>query len=225
MRERITAFLEHPSLISRLAVFNIVFVAACIFIPGIFGNPTLLLDEWGPVTILSGLQLGAAGFMAQHIRNLRLGRPLIWALIAWGFYYLALDEMLQFHESWDKVIHWVLGIQQTSLTDRIDDALVGLYGLVGLGAMWFGRAELRAFFRRWPLFTTGFICLVIYVGFDVLTNDGAILSRYLPALANERAFLWLEAAEDSFKILGEFLFVVALRKCWDDAKAFSGIPR
>lgn len=57
----------------------------------------------------------------------------VWAIIASGFLFLAADEVLRIHENLDQLIHYVFGLKETNLTDRIDDLIVGMYGLVGIG--------------------------------------------------------------------------------------------
>ena len=48
----------------------------------------------------------------------------IWAIIAFGFFFLALDEIFLIHEIIDVAIHTVFNIEETGLTDRIDDVLI-----------------------------------------------------------------------------------------------------
>nr|WP_319398940.1 hypothetical protein [uncultured Carboxylicivirga sp.] len=54
----------------------------------------------------------------------------IWLMISKGFTFLALDEILLIHENIDKWIHAFFQITQTHLTDRIDDFIILLYGIV-----------------------------------------------------------------------------------------------
>ena len=42
----------------------------------------------------------------------------------------------------DKVLHRAFAIQKTRLTDRLDDPIVGLYGIVGITALCVYRKEL-----------------------------------------------------------------------------------
>lgn len=81
-----------------------------------------------------------------------------------------------------------------------------------------GTRRTRRLLQTLAYFAAGFVCLAVYVGFDVLTNDRVILARISPSLETREAQGWLGAAEDGFKIIGEFLFVAALRTCLDDAR-------
>jgi len=96
-------------------------------------SPRTAFEEWGIVTAISFLQLvliSAGTFRIYRTRKDQLrGRSnthqyVIWFIIAVGFFYLALDEGLEFHEQMDREIHNILGIEESGLTDRIDDMIV-----------------------------------------------------------------------------------------------------
>ncbi len=69
----------------------------------------------------------------------------VWWVISLGFLYLAADEHFKFHERIDRQIHNVFNLQETGFTDRIDDLLVGLYGLVGIGVLIIYRNEWKIY--------------------------------------------------------------------------------
>ena len=52
-----------------------------------------------------------------------------------GFVFLAADDAFLIHENLDFKIHAALGIETTTWTDRIDDILIGVYGVVGLAVL------------------------------------------------------------------------------------------
>ncbi len=100
--------------------------------------------EKGFITILSAVQLLVVSMLSYKIYQARgmMGRSsfwrdpsVVWAIIASGFLFLAADEVLRIHENLDKLIHYVFGLKETNLTDRIDDLIVGMYGLVGIGVL------------------------------------------------------------------------------------------
>jgi hypothetical protein len=209
MIARIRGVLLAPWFIVTLAIVNVVVFTLSVAIPN---DPHPFLDEWGPVSLLSGFQLFAAGLLALEIHK---GRPAwLWKLIGWGFFFLCADEMLQIHESSDRVIHWLFGIYETRFTDHLDDLIVGIYGLAGLAALITGRQEMVVFWRRWWIFLAGFICFAMSVVLDFSLTDLSLLQPYFE-ITSPRAGVWLEVAEEGFKLVGGFCFVAALRKCWE----------
>lgn len=213
MKARIVGAALAPWFLACLAAVNVVVFALSVGIPD---DPHPFLDEWGPVSILSGFQLLVCGFIALEIHK---SRPAwIWKLVAWGFFFLCADEMLQLHESSDRLIHWMLGVQPTRFTTHLDDAIVGLYGLAGLIALFAGRAEIVFFRRQWWLFALGFIGFAVMVAFDLTGGDLGALWAYLDVPARQGK-MWAEIVEEGFKLAGGFFCVAALRKCWDMLQA------
>ncbi|BCJ90490.1 hypothetical protein IZ6_12250 [Terrihabitans soli] len=213
MRERILGVALAPWFLSSLAAINALVFTLSVSIPD---DPHPFLDEWGPVSILSGFQLLVCGILALEIYKLR--PAWIWRLIGWGFFFLCADEMLQLHESSDRLIHWILGVQQTRITNHLDDVIVGLYGLAGLAALFAGRAEIVFFRRQWWLFALGFTGFAVMVAFDLMGGDLGALWSYLDVSAHQGK-VWAEVVEEGFKLAGGFFCVTALRKCWDMLQA------
>lgn len=213
MKARILKVALAPSFLLYLAAVNVVVFTLSVTVPD---DPHPFLDEWGPVSILSGLQLLICGFLALEIYK---HRPAwIWKLVAWGFFFLCADEMLQLHESSDRLIHWIFGIHQTRITTHLDDVIVGLYGLAGLIALFAGRAEIVFFRRQWWLFALGFTGFAVMVAFDLTGGDLGALWSYLDVPARQGK-MWAEIVEEGFKLAGGFFCVAALRKCWDMLQA------
>ena len=46
------------------------------------------------------------------------------------------------HESIDNGIHYVLKLRETAITDRLDDIIIGIYGLGGIGILYYYRDEI-----------------------------------------------------------------------------------
>jgi hypothetical protein len=205
MKARILGVALAPWFLSCLAAVNVVVFILSVTIPD---DPHPFIDEWSPVSLLSGFQLLTCAILALEIYK---SRPVwLWRLIGWGFFFLLADEMLQLHESSDQFIHWLFGIQQTALTNHLDDLFVGLYGLAGLAAVFAGRAEIVFFRQHWWLFALGFVCLAIHVVLDVSVKDAAVLSDYLGVTLTRT---WLEVVEEGFKLAAGFCFVAALLNC------------
>lgn len=142
----------------------------------------------------------------------------VWAIIAVGFVYLACDELTLIHETLDKHIHNFFMMQETALTDRLDDIIVGFYGLIGIGILYYYREALEKYVGIFPFFVSGFAFLFVMIVFDVLANryDPFLTMTENPSL---RAMLhaWFSIAEDLFKMLSEGMFLVAFYRCWQMA--------
>lgn len=99
------------------------------------------------ITIVSAIQLLATSMITWKIYKTRSSQHpsyhhitfsyFVWAIVAAGFLFLAIDEVVEIHEGIDKLIHKVFQIKETGLTDRIDDLIIGVYGLVGIGVLLF----------------------------------------------------------------------------------------
>jgi hypothetical protein len=180
---------------------------------GIFGVWIHRYSTEAASVILLGLI--AATCVRIYLWRRAPGEPLlgglsrIWLLMAAGFIYLALDEALSLHERLDIFIHHVFAIEETGITDRLDDVIVLFFGIVGAVVMFFHRREFRLLngFRR--LLVPGFVFLVLMVAFDTLNNGSSVLgpigARW-PFLAP--AFEKLHVAEEWSKLAAETLFLL-----------------
>lgn len=185
------------------------------------GNPGSQFKEGGLVTFISGGLLLWIAWVLNQIRKLRHVAPdrsffrpatAIWGMMALGFLFLAADEMLALHEKMDKLLHRLFHMEETALTDRLDDLIVGGYGLLGLAALFFHRAELVRWKQAFLWIGAGFTLLFMMVGLDTLTNRNDILeSLWEKPKANALA-IWLSVLEDSFKVYAETCFLLG----WHD---------
>ena len=168
--------------------------------------------------------LAVTAYVAFHIYLVR--RPTsgsslrsqarIWLLVSIGFLYLALYEALSFHERIDFFIHWMFQAKETALSDRMDDLIVLLYGIIGLIILYFHRGEFWGFRRHQSLVVTGFGFLVIMVLMDVIGNRSDLLRYFdLNAEAAHRAQKWCELIEDTCKLAGECAFLIAFARVYD----------
>jgi hypothetical protein len=181
------------------------------------GDPRRRFQEGQSMTWLSAAHLVAMGLIAWRILVLRKAQTrqpilrsplLIWALMAAGFLFLAVDELFEIHEQVDHAIHSLFGIAETSLTDRIDDLLILLYLVIGLAAVYIARGELLRYRRTLPFFAAGLVLALVMVVLDVLTNDVDPLRMLLPRAYLGPVFLWAPVAEDAFKVLAEAFFLL-----------------
>jgi hypothetical protein len=116
------------------------------------GDVEFQFGEEGVLTWFSTALLLACSWTAWQVFRRRDGTihtamwresRFLWALIAVAFAFLAADELLKIHETADRVIHDALGFVESRMSDRLDDAIVGAYGLAALGVLALYRAELR----------------------------------------------------------------------------------
>ncbi|MBI5187215.1 MAG: hypothetical protein HZA01_16035 [Nitrospinae bacterium] len=137
-------------------------------------------------------------------------KMLFWVLCCAGFFFLCADEWFEIHENLDFWLHHALGIKETHLTDRLDDLIVLLYGvLFAIGAFKFYKDVLECKgMVRWLVIAL--VLFLIMSFFDFLSNDDYLYQF----LANDRGLdkeigIILGTIEDSFKLLAEGAFVIA----------------
>jgi hypothetical protein len=132
----------------------------------------------------------------------------IWALIAFGFAFLALDEIFSIHEKIDEFLHWILSIEQTYLTDRFDDVIIVLYGIVGLILLYWHRDEFRSLPGFVPYLAVGFFFLLVMTVFDVISDS----SRLVMLVADPNNYQSVKRAaaiiEELAKLISEAAFVL-----------------
>jgi len=177
----------------------------------------MAFDETGFVTFFSCAQLAGIAWLCRLIARERrrvladpaaLAGVRVWTLMSLGFAFLALDEIAQIHEKLDYLAHTLFIGEETALTDRLDDLIVGLYGLVGVAVLAAYRRELVRHRAMLPYLGAGFAVLVVMVALDTLTNREDVMLALVEPAARARALLaWLSVGEDSLKIVGEGIFL------------------
>lgn len=141
-----------------------------------------------------------------------------WALCCVGFLFLCVDEWFEVHENLDFWIHHSLKIKETSLTDRLDDLIVLLYGaLFAIGAFKFYKEvwEHKGMVRWLVVALALFLIMSI---FDFVSNDNYLYQFF----TNDRSLdkeigIILGTIEDSFKLLAEGAFVIAFMEGFHSA--------
>jgi hypothetical protein len=185
-------------------------------------TPAELFDEGEVMTFFSAIQLIAIHRITRRVflnssenrinlKDIKKGY-FIWYLISMGFLFLTVDEILLIHENIDEVIHWILGMKETALTDRIDDIVVGCYGLVGLAVIYYYRDEMKKYKEALPYLIAGFILFFLSVCLDILTNREDILPMFN---IDHSLFLWLNGLEEGFKTIAEGVFIGTAFKCYE----------
>lgn len=195
-------------------------------------------DENGFVTLLSVCQLALICFVCFHLWRERKGdNPLrikdpatIWLIISLGFAFLAVDEKALLHEGLDRSLHKVLHLHATGWTSRLDDMLIGLYGLAALVVLWFYFAEIKRYRRCFSLLRLGFVVLFLSVAADMASNRPDFFHWLLGPGAGDMAYSIVGGLEEVLKITSEALFLGAFhsavldRRTQSAAKPGSTVP-
>ncbi|MDP0490809.1 MAG: hypothetical protein Q7Q71_07160 [Verrucomicrobiota bacterium JB023] len=205
------------SVLLILLGWNLLLAASAFVFESVEGFSFLGFGEGSLVTFYSGFQLLLLSWIAFKVLQSRRSEEkalwkspaFVWVLITSGFLFLAADELLALHEMADGLIHDSLGLTETGLTDRIDDAIIGLFGLIGLGVLVLYRSEFTSFGGAYRFFGLGFAFLFIMVGFDVLTNRNDLLPKIVGEARSESLFLTLSHVEEVFKLYSEAFFILA----------------
>ncbi len=184
------------------------------------GDPFKHFEEFHFMTLFSFFQLLFLAALSHKIFTIRVSKKtkhilrspgFIWAIIAYGFFFLALDEMFLIHEAIDKIVHIVFNIEETGLTDRMDDIVVFVYGVIGMSILYLHRSELRKYKAALPFLVYGLLVFLIMVILDVLSNRADILAMvFADNSLVDTLRSWLLTVEDSLKIFAEGIFILGL---------------
>lgn len=183
------------------------------------------------VNIYSYFQLFATAFISFIVcRNLEKKDSLRWHrnpsarpffISAVGFLLLALDDLLSLHEGLDELMHLVLRIKETPLTDHLDDLLLLMYGVI---AVFFIRDFIREF-RKHPfmvgLIICGLLAASLMVCFDFISNNEETFSYFFNGLAYGEMRHTMDLfgmGDGSFQLLGEAFFLAAYVAAFTDIK-------
>ena len=120
---------------------------ALIMVAALFGpnHPGRYMGEEGLITRLSITHLLAIGAIALALAFVRHAAPwrdspgrsaIVWLFISAGFVFLALDERLELHEQMDFWLHDSLHLEETAVSDRLDDLIVVAYGVLGAAVLY-----------------------------------------------------------------------------------------
>ena len=206
--------------IRRTALILFLLNGIAVVLALLFGEtPDACFRERGFITYFSFGQLSVIAFLLWQIyqnrndrqRNLQWNKGhFVWFILSAAFLYFAMDEIFMIHEKVDLGIHWLCGIQETGVTDRLDDCIVGLYGIAGITVLYFYRRELRQFSGALPFVVAGFVTIGAMVVLDLLVNRDDVLRLLLThEPLSYTVWQWLCAFEDVLKLLAEVLFLLA----------------
>ncbi len=134
----------------------------------------------------------------------------LWKLMSWGFFYLALDDLLRIHETFDRVVHKIAGVDSKGITGALDDVLVVVYGIIGMYFLFRYRRESWTFLVRSPLFWCAGLTAVLHSAFEFLAlAKYSFASRgWLTSKAEIDAFVdWTMVLEETAKTYSAVFFV------------------
>lgn len=181
------------------------------------GKPSRYFGEGRFTTVISCVQLLAVAFFSSRIFVARQSHALqvgslsgawVWRFIAIGFVFLAADDAFQIHEWLDHIVHRMLDLQETAWTDRLDDAIIALYGLIGLALLWLFRREICCFTGIWKSLSAGFLCLFISIVCDTLSNDEQLLFWLFTNVRTGQSVKgWISVGDGAFTLLAEGVFL------------------
>lgn len=186
-----------------------------------------IFSEDGIITKLSVIQLVVIAWLSCNIFNTRRikgkyslwkNSAVVWLIISIGYLFLAADDLFLIHENIDILIHQLFNIQETALSDRIDDFLVCLYGMIGIGVLFSFRDELKSYKEAYPFFIFGFVIFFIMVLVDMLINRNDILPLIFHHEHAKTLDLWMTFAEDSLKVFAEAFFIIGFFTILQKAK-------
>ncbi len=216
--------------LGRVLKFDL-FCFALVILVSIFlkdgAHPNLLTREFGPITWISFLQLFLTGRIAWKLFKRRephgfcglkkISSPaFVWAICAFGFYFLSVDEMVTIHEKLDVLIYHGLPASSPSVLSQRDDLSIVLYGIIGLSVLLYFWKELYGYKRVWPVFVGGFFCMALSVGFDFLSHQKEWIVLFM---ADSGAVSrWVSAIEEGFKLFAGGFFLSAFYGCFNQTK-------
>ena len=210
---------SHRAITTAVGANFVIIAFAIILGLGTAGKPSRYFGEGSFTTAISCGQLLAVAFFSGRMFLAR--RPLappigsisaawVWGLIAAGFAFLAADDAFEIHEQLDRIIHATFHIQETAWTDRLDDMIIAVYGLLGFSVLWLFRREILLFRPMRKPMAGGFLCLFASVVCDTISNDEQLLVWLCcdPATAKQLNS-WFAVGDGAFTLLAEGLFLAA----------------
>ncbi len=183
-------------------------------------------DEDGPLTLLSVVILTFCALTAFSVwKSRRKPGPLripdpstIWLIIAVGFVFLALDEKILIHEGLDRLFHKTFHVAETGWTSRLDDMIVGLYGVAGLGVLWFYLPEIRRFPQCGRLLLAGFGVMFLQVAADAVSDRPDFCVWLLGQELGVTVQIVTGYVEEISKVMAEVFFVTGFSSALYQAK-------
>jgi hypothetical protein len=182
-----------------------------------------LLDLGGSV-----LQLVATAVLCWRVVRVREGTPGVaegaglWRLLAAGFVFLAIDELLEVHEHLDEALHALLGVKETALSDRLDDVIVLGYGAVGAAVLWRYRVELARFRPLARCLGAAAVTFTAMAVLDLATSRHDLVFRFVGPPVGWDVWRFLRASEEGLKLVAEGMLLATAYAALLRARAAAG---
>ena len=111
-------------------------------------------------------------------------------------------------------MHRLLQRPETALSDRLDDAILLGYGLIGVGVLYAYRSELISYRTVLPLVMCGFVLFLFMGLLDALVNrPDVFLFMGISQEGSASLGKWIGGVEEGLKILAEAAFLGAAYTC------------
>ncbi len=197
-------------------LFNLSLVVAAAIFGAAHGDLSVLFREEALMTWWSTVQMIAIAIVAGLIFRKRSPKPFtwghpsnLWLIISIGFVFLAADEILTLHEIFDEIIHSVLNWEETSLSDRLDDALVGGYAAIAACLLYRYRQELKRYAFLLPSLFLSFLLIGLMISLDAATNGDSFFIWLFGEQLGPTVLSYAAFVEDSCKVLAQGVFLSA----------------
>ncbi|MGK7912961.1 MAG: hypothetical protein AB4050_16025 [Synechococcus sp.] len=217
MLEKLRHMPRPSNVLISMLVIQAIAISICIAIGLSQADLDRAFGEYAPATDMSFVQLFILSVQSSAILFLRfrttgrIFKHLIWGFIAFGFVFLALDEKFMWHENMDYFIHDFLGIEETNVTDRIDDLIVGFYAVLSGVIIYYWRHEICRYMQVNCLLIVGFSLLVATIFVDLVSSgDDIIPAIFGPGALTPFVDDSIAVFEESLKLIAEGIFIAAL---------------
>jgi|GEM_PF-694480 hypothetical protein len=226
-----------PSHIGIILAFNLSGITLAI-VWAILQNesPIEYFEENEIMTLISSLQLLILAGLCWKIANYRKQvssqrqtwkSPVnLWRMLTVGFIFLALDDYFEIHENTDRFIHWIFAIQETPITDRLDDIILLSYSVIGSYFIYHFWHEFKRYRPAFRFFIAAFILTAIMGIFDWYNNDKTLVQYWVTNPQHqELVYDGLQTVEESLKLIAEGVFIAAFYVCLNVARNISYIAQ
>jgi hypothetical protein len=192
------------------------------------GNPSRYFGEGRYTTAVSCFQLLLTAFFSFSIFRTRkaaadskwMAGYWVWLIMGGGFVFLAADDALQIHERIGHAINKLLPFTGTPFAGRADDAVIGIYGLIGLFVLWLFRREILEFRVILRFLGIGFVFMFLSVICDSLGHHDDIFLKLTGEIRSaKRLQAWADVGDGGFTLLAEGMFAAGFYCGWRQAKA------
>ena len=161
------------------------------------GNVMHRFSEREAVTFLSALTMGLTSLVSLITYFLKKRAKVIkerfgfWLFSAIGFFYLCMDEYFMAHEGMDEWVGSWFGRDIKEM--NLDGIVIAFFGLIALGVCFYFRKAIAKHKVMLPFLLLGGVCLM-----------GTVICHMF-----ERVHIYIEVAEESFKVVGVSMFFSA----------------